>query len=137
MMSFGTAPIYRFRPSGDDELDSCVTVDGKQNLRETRFFGIVGSSPALENVVAQTRIVAPTDSTVLIYGETGTGKEVFARLVHDSSRRSNEPFIRMNCAAIPEGLLESELFGHEKGAFTGAVGHRIGRFEAAHRGTIF
>jgi formate hydrogenlyase transcriptional activator len=132
-----TVPIDSFRPSGDEELDSCVTIDRRQNLRETSFFGIVGSSPALETVVEETRIVASTDSTVLICGETGTGKELFARLVHDWSRRSNEPFIRMSCAAIPEGLLESELFGHEKGAFTSAVCQRIGRFEAAHRGTIF
>jgi formate hydrogenlyase transcriptional activator len=99
--------------------------------------GIVGSSPALQHTLGQARIVAPTDSTVVIYGETGTGKELFASLIHQLSRRSGGPFIRLNCAAIPEGLLESELFGHEKGAFTGAVAQRVGRFEAAHRGTLF
>jgi formate hydrogenlyase transcriptional activator len=99
--------------------------------------GIVGSSPALQQVLDQARIVAPTDSTVVIYGETGTGKELFASLIHELSRRSTGPFIRLNCAAIPEGLMESELFGHEKGAFTGAVAPRVGRFEAAHRGTLF
>src|ERR1700691_3445841 len=98
---------------------------------------IVGSCPALQHTLQQARIVAPTDSTVVIYGETGTGKELFASLVHELSRRSGGPFIRLNCAAIPEGLLESELFGHEKGAFTGAVAQRVGRFEAAHRGTLF
>src|ERR1700689_1803118 len=99
--------------------------------------GIVGSCPALQRTLQQARIVAPTDSTVVIYGETGTGKELFASLVHELSRRSSGPFIRLNCAAIPEGLLESELFGHEKGAFTGAVAQRVGRFEAANRGTLF
>jgi formate hydrogenlyase transcriptional activator len=99
--------------------------------------GIVGSSPALQHTLGQARIVAPTDSAVVIYGETGTGKELFASLIHELSRRSGGPFIRLNCAAIPEGLLESELFGHEKGAFTGAVAQRVGRFEAAHRGTLF
>jgi formate hydrogenlyase transcriptional activator len=99
--------------------------------------GIVGSSPVLQHTLGQARIVAPTDSTVVIYGETGTGKELFASLVHELSRRSRGPFIRLNCAAIPEGLLESELFGHEKGAFTGAIAQRVGRFEAAHRGTLF
>ena len=99
--------------------------------------GIVGSSPALQEALDQARIVAPTDSTVVIYGETGTGKELFASLIHELSRRSGEPFIRLNCAAVPEGLLESELFGHEKGAFTGAVAQRVGRFEAANGGTLF
>ena len=99
--------------------------------------GIVGSSTALQHTLGQARMVAPTDSTVVIYGETGTGKELFASLVHELSRRSSGPFIRLNCAAIPEGLLESELFGHEKGAFTGAVAQRVGRFEAANRGTLF
>src|SRR6202042_2770310 len=98
---------------------------------------IVGSCPALQDTLQQARIVAPTDSTVVIYGETGTGKELFAGLVHELSRRSQGPFIRLNCAAIPEGLLESELFGHEKGAFTSAVTQRAGRFEAAHHGTLF
>jgi formate hydrogenlyase transcriptional activator len=99
--------------------------------------GIVGSSPALQHTLRQARVVAPTDSTVLIYGETGTGKELLAGLVHELSRRRGGPFIRLNCAAIPEGLLESELFGHEKGAFTSAIAQRVGRFESAHRGTLF
>jgi formate hydrogenlyase transcriptional activator len=99
--------------------------------------GIVGTSQALEDALRQARIVAPTDSTVVICGETGTGKELFAGLIHEISSRRSGPFIRLNCAAIPEGLLESELFGHEKGAFTGAVAQRIGRFEAANHGTLF
>ena len=99
--------------------------------------GIVGTSPVLQDAFRQARIVAPTDSTVLINGETGTGKELFAGLIHELSRRSGGPFIRLNCAAIPEGLLESELFGHEKGAFTSAIAQRMGRFEAANHGTLF
>jgi formate hydrogenlyase transcriptional activator len=99
--------------------------------------GIVGSCPALQHTLELARMVAPTDSTVVIYGETGTGKELFAGLIHELSRRSGGPFIRLNCASIPEGLLESELFGHEKGAFTSAITQRVGRFEAAHRGTLF
>jgi formate hydrogenlyase transcriptional activator len=99
--------------------------------------GIVGTSQILQDALRQARIVAPTDSTVVIYGETGTGKELFAGLIHELSRRCGGPFIRLNCAAIPEGLLESELFGHEKGAFTSAIAQRMGRFEAANHGTLF
>jgi formate hydrogenlyase transcriptional activator len=99
--------------------------------------GIVGRSAALRDVLEQIRMVAPTDSTVLICGETGTGKELIARAVHDLSPRRPNPFVKCNCAAIPTGLLESELFGHEKGAFTSAVAQRVGRFELASRGTIF
>ena len=99
--------------------------------------GIVGSSRALRQVLDQVRTVAPTDSTVLIEGETGTGKEVIANAVHSLSQRRSRPFVKLNCAAIPLGLLESELFGHEKGAFTGAVTQKMGRFEAAHGGTLF
>src|ERR1700677_2481886 len=99
--------------------------------------GIVGTSEALKHTLGLARIVAPTDSTVLIYGETGTGKELFAQRIHAESLRSSGPFVRLNCAALPEGLLESELFGHEKGAFTSAVEQRAGRFEAAHGGTLF
>jgi formate hydrogenlyase transcriptional activator len=98
---------------------------------------MVGRSAVLRQVVRQLETVAPTDSTVLIWGETGTGKELIARALHTLSTRRGNAFVKCNCAAIPTGLLESELFGHEKGAFTGAVAQRIGRFELANRGTIF
>src|SRR6202453_1434085 len=98
---------------------------------------IVGNSDALRRVLGVVQIVAPTDATVLINGETGTGKELIAEAIHKSSDRSNGPFVKVNCAAIPAGLLESELLGHERGAFTGAVARGIGRFERAHRGTLF
>jgi len=101
------------------------------------FEGIVGNSPALRRVLEHVAIVAPTDSTVLLHGETGTGKELVARAIHNLSSRRDRPYVRMNCAAIPSGLLESELFGHERGAFTGALMQRKGRFELADRGTLF
>jgi formate hydrogenlyase transcriptional activator len=104
---------------------------------ELKFEEIIGNSDALRRVLAQVETVAPTDSTVLIYGETGTGKELVARAVHNLSSRKSNAFVKLNCAAIPTGLLESELFGHEKGAFTGAISQRIGRFELANRGTVF
>jgi formate hydrogenlyase transcriptional activator len=97
---------------------------------------IIGNSAALRRVLGMARIVAPTDSTVLINGETGTGKELIGEAIHKWSDRSNGPFVKVNCAAIPAGLLESELFGHERGAYTGAVTRVIGRFERAHRGTL-
>jgi len=104
---------------------------------EMNFAQIIGNSASLRRVLKHVGTVAPTDSTVLIYGETGTGKELIARAIHDLSPRSSKPFVKLNCAAIPTGLLESELFGHEKGAFTGAIAQRIGRFEVADGGTIF
>jgi formate hydrogenlyase transcriptional activator len=104
---------------------------------EDCFEGIVGKSPALRKVLEHVAIVAPTDSTVLLHGETGTGKELIARAIHNLSSRRDRPYVRMNCAAIPSGLLESELFGHERGAFTGALMQRKGRFELADRGTLF
>jgi formate hydrogenlyase transcriptional activator len=104
---------------------------------EMNFSQIIGNSASLRKVLKHVGTVAPTDSTVLIYGETGTGKELIARAIHDLSPRSSKPFVKLNCAAIPTGLLESELFGHEKGAFTGAIAQRIGRFEVADGGTIF
>jgi formate hydrogenlyase transcriptional activator len=104
---------------------------------EMNFAQIVGKSPSLRRVLKQVETVSPTDSTVLIYGDTGTGKELIARAIHDLSPRRSKPFVKLNCAAIPTGLLESELFGHEKGAFTGAIAQRIGRFEVANGGTIF
>jgi formate hydrogenlyase transcriptional activator len=104
---------------------------------EMNFAQIIGSSASLRRVLKRVETVAPTDSTVLIYGETGTGKELVARAIHDLSPRRAKPFVKLNCAAIPTGLLESELFGHEKGAFTGAIAQRIGRFEVANGGTIF
>src|SRR5262249_44453810 len=102
-----------------------------------RFEEIVGNSRVLKTILKQIETVAPTDSTVMIYGETGTGKELLARAVHDLSTRRQGTFIKLNCAAIPTGLLESEMFGHEKGAFTGAIAQRVGRFELANRGTMF
>src|ERR1700722_18921068 len=99
---------------------------------EYRFDEIVGSGPALRGVLQQIQTAAPTDSSILIQGETGTGKELVARAIHRLSSRANATFVKLNCAAIPAGLIESELLGHEKGAFTGAVGQRIGRFELAH-----
>jgi formate hydrogenlyase transcriptional activator len=107
-------------------------VEGTQNFEE-----MVGNSAALRRVLRQVEVVAPTDATVLILGETGTGKELVARAIHRLSPRKNLPFITLNCAAIPTGLLESELFGYEKGAFTGALSQKMGRFELAHRGTLF
>ena len=101
------------------------------------FEDIVGNSPALRKVLEHVAIVAPTDSTVLLHGETGTGKELVARAIHKLSSRRDRPYVRMNCAAIPSGLLESEMFGHERGAFTGALMQRKGRFELADRGTLF
>jgi len=102
-----------------------------------RFEQLIGNSPALETVLEQVNRVAPTSSTVLIQGETGTGKELIARAIHNISPRCGRPFVKINCAAIPLDLLESELFGHEKGAFTGAIAQKLGRFEMADQGTLF
>jgi len=116
----------RARQVLDDE------VQAKYNYEE-----IVGTSPALQETLRQAQLVAPTDSSVLIHGGTGTGKELVCRAIHHQSARSDKPMIKLNCAAIPSGLIESELFGHEKGAFTGAIAQKRGRFELAHEGTIF
>jgi formate hydrogenlyase transcriptional activator len=104
---------------------------------EHRFEQVIGNSPVLESMLDQVERVAPTDSTVLIQGETGTGKELIAHAIHDLSSRCGRPFVKLNCAAIPLDLLENELFGHEKGAFTGAIAQEIGRFELADKGTLF
>src|SRR5277367_949827 len=109
----------------------------QQRHNQRRFEQLIGNSPALEAVLREVECVAPTDSTVLIEGETGTGKELIARAIHNLSPRCGRPFIKLNCAAIPFDLLESELFGHEKGAFTGAIAQKIGRFELADKGTLF
>lgn len=119
------------------ERDRQESVDGNA-VEPTKDFGeIVGGSAAMKRVMGQVEVVAPTDATVLILGETGTGKELIARAVHRLSPRKNYPFVTLNCAAIPTGLLESELFGYERGAFTGALSQKIGRFEMANRGTLF
>jgi PAS domain S-box-containing protein len=119
------------------ERERQETVD-EPNLEPTEDFGeIVGTSAALRRVQRQIEVVAPTDATVLILGETGTGKELVARAIHRLSPRKHLPFVTLNCAAIPTGLLESELFGYERGAFTGALSQKIGRFEMANRGTLF
>jgi formate hydrogenlyase transcriptional activator len=112
--------------------------DLRKQVREAHFLdAVVGQSPAFRDVLAQVELVAPADSTVLLVGETGTGKELIARALHDQSRRSSKPFIAVNCAALPETLVESELFGYEKGAFTGAMNRKPGKFELANLGTIF
>jgi formate hydrogenlyase transcriptional activator len=108
-----------------------------QDRDPRRFEQVVGNSSALESVFTQVELVAPTDCTVLIQGETGTGKELIARAIHNISSRCGRQFVRLNCAAIPLDLLESELFGHEKGAFTGAIAQKVGRFELADQGTLF
>src|SRR6266852_4060860 len=151
--------LARYNPVRDDQgliirwYVACTDIDDRKRIedrmrnetialredldRASMFEEIVGSSPALQSVLAQVAKVARTDATVLILGETGTGKELVARAVHKRSRRASGAFIRVNCAAIPPSLVASELFGHEKGAFTGAVQRRLGRFEAADGGTIF
>ena len=119
------------------ERDRLENIDEEVVEVQHNFEEIVGTSAAMKRVMAQAEVVAPTDATVLILGETGTGKELIARAIHRMSARRNFPFITLNCAAIPTGLLESELFGYERGAFTGALSQKIGRFEMAHRGTLF
>src|SRR5499433_4615015 len=109
----------------------------EEDPREQVFEGIVGKSAALRRALEEVQVVAPTDSGVLILGETGTGKELIARASHNLSTRRGCPFVKLNCAAIPFDLLESELFGHERGAFTGAIAQKIGRFELADNGTLF
>jgi formate hydrogenlyase transcriptional activator len=133
----------------ENALEYGQITEAKERLAEQKFYleneirlehnfeEIIGNSLRLKAVLESVRIVAPADSTVLIQGETGTGKEVIARAIHNLSSRKDQAFVKVNCAAIPLGLLESELFGHEKGSFTGAIARRIGRFELAHKGTLF
>jgi formate hydrogenlyase transcriptional activator len=163
--SFGTMAMNREEPFTDDEVDLLVHVSRQLALAmensivcgelaevkdrlttetlcleeetDQNVSGMVGESPAFQEVLRNIRVVAPTDATVLVQGETGTGKELIAQALHDLSERSKQPFIKVNCAAIPATLLESELFGHEKGSFTGAFAQKIGRFEMAHKGTLF
>jgi formate hydrogenlyase transcriptional activator len=136
------------KPFDDEELlkaiRQCLTSDEEERLylqselrSERGFDDIVGRSDALQRVLEQVATVAPTDATVLLHGETGTGKELIARAIHNLNARRERAFVRLNCAAIPSGLLESELFGHEKGAFTGALMQRKGRFELADQGSLF
>jgi formate hydrogenlyase transcriptional activator len=131
------------KPFDDEDLlnaiHECITSDvDEEEIRPDQTIGtMIGRSAAFQEVVRAIRIVAPTDAAVLIQGETGTGKEMVAHAVHDLSDRKKRPFVMVNCAAIPATLIESELFGHEKGAFTGAIAQKIGRFEAAHQGTLF
>jgi transcriptional regulator with GAF, ATPase, and Fis domain len=119
-------------------MESSQMLDSHDRISSPRRFEqIIGTSPALERVLEQVQYVAPTDSTVLIEGETGTGKDLIAHAIHNASSRRGRPFVKLNCAAIPLDLLESELFGHERGAFTGAIAQKIGRFELADEGTLF
>jgi formate hydrogenlyase transcriptional activator len=106
-------------------------------MRDVSEREMIGESSRFKKAIEQVNLVALVDCAVLIEGETGTGKELIARAIHDHSRRPSGPFVKLNCAAIPTGLLESELFGHERGAFTGAVAQTVGRFQLAHKGTLF
>jgi transcriptional regulator with GAF, ATPase, and Fis domain len=122
------------------EIEEAVSAHVALDMNEYRDSGfpkIIGKSPALQAVLERVKRVAPTDSTVLIQGETGTGKELIAQAIHNSGSRRGGPFVKVNCAAIPMDLLESELFGHERGAFTGAIAQKIGRFQLADKGTLF
>jgi formate hydrogenlyase transcriptional activator len=127
------AEVQRFR----DEFSPQDAYQEPTGSSDPSFENIVGRSHALQRVLREVEVVAPTDSGVLIQGETGTGKELVAQAIHNRSARRDRPFIKVNCAAIPSGLLESELFGHEKGAFTGAIMRKPGRFELADKGTLF
>ena len=118
-----------------EKVNTALSIE--EDCAEGKFENIIGNSPGLKSVLAEVERVAPTDATALILGETGTGKELIARAIHNHSQRSGRPFIKLNCSAIPFDLLESELFGHEKGAFTGAVSQKIGRFEMADTGSLF
>jgi transcriptional regulator with GAF, ATPase, and Fis domain len=147
----GVIPFGRFVrevrvPDSDSRFEVSATLPtgpaqddnpADEGRKHGEFTGIIGTSPALRFALDQVRRVAPTSSTVLIEGETGVGKERIAQAIHDLSPRRNRNFVKLNCAAIPSGLLESELFGHEKGAFTGAFARRVGRFELADKGTLF
>jgi transcriptional regulator with GAF, ATPase, and Fis domain len=136
-MSVSNAVAYRQISDLRDKLSQEKQYLEEEINVENRFEDIVGESAGLRQVLKQIETVAPTDATVLIQGETGTGKELLARAIHRLSTRSERTFIKLNCAAIPAGLLESELFGHEKGAFTGAIARKMGRLELAHEGTLF
>ena len=131
----GDSPLAGVDPNSNSLTEEMCAEDEMGSI--AGFEGIVGQSSALREVLQQVEMVAPTDSTVLLLGETGTGKELIARAIHDRSFRKNRPFIKVNCAAIPSGLLESELFGHERGAYTGAMTQRIGRLEVADQGSLF
>jgi formate hydrogenlyase transcriptional activator len=126
----------RFGPSVSIIMDERLSPE-EEVRPKTAFAGIVGQSPALREVLQLVEMVALSDSTVLLLGETGTGKELIAHAIHNHSRRRDRPFVKINCAAIPSGLLESELFGHERGAFTGAITQKIGRLELADQGSLF
>ena len=128
------AAVSRRTPSGRMNSDPCSE---DETCGQANFEGIVGESAALRHVLQQVETVSPSDSTVLLLGETGTGKELIARAVHDLSLRRDRALVKLNCAALPGGLLESELFGHERGAFTGAVAQKAGRLELANQGTLF
>src|ERR1700747_1670702 len=134
---YATATDIDDRKRAEDSLRNETVALREEIVRSSMFEEIVGSSGALRKVLEQVSRVAPTDSTVLIQGETGTGKELVARAIHNRSKRANRAFIRVNCGAIPPSLIASELFGHEKGSFTGALQRRLGRFESADGGTIF
>lgn len=120
-----------------EELPEQYICLNEDTVEDSTFQGVVGNNARLKTMLEDVQIVAPADSTALILGETGTGKELIARAIHDLSPRKNYAFVKVNCAAIPSGLLESELFGHERGAFTGAIAQKIGRFELANKGTLF
>jgi formate hydrogenlyase transcriptional activator len=134
-----TYPLYYENARPRTDLESTLHIDLTEETvsSESGFEGIIGKSLVLRRLLQMVETVAGGDSTVLLLGETGTGKELIARAIHGLSPRENRPFVKLNCAAIPTGLLESELFGHERGAFTGAIAQKIGRLEVAHQGSLF